>query len=149
MGINWNGLKKEYESGQARLKALAEKYGCHADSIRRKAKKESWEQKGRERQLKRAAEKEPQMLPECHRSFWRGVEKRLVSGLKTKDLKKGLEELKVAKMAGEVISGMIRSKRLELGFEEAGAQKEADEPEEIAGEMARVTASSGAEEAVD
>ena len=122
MGIDWNGLKKEYESGQARLKALAEKYGCHADSIRRKAKKESWEQKGRERQ---------------------------VSGLKTKDLKKGLEELKVAKMAGEVISGMIRSKRLELGFEEAGAQKEADEPEEIAGEMARVTASSGAEEAVD
>ena len=44
---------------------------------------------------------------------------------------------------------MIRSKRLELGLEEAGAEKEADEADEIAGEMARVTASSGAEEAVD
>lgn len=149
MGIDWSGLKKEYETGQASQRALAGKYGCHAESIRRKAKKEGWEQKGRERQMKRLAEKEPSTLPESHRSFWRGVEKRLVSGLKTNDLKKGLEELKVAKMAGEVISGMIRSKRLELGLEEAGTEKETDEPEEIAGEMARVTASSGAEEAVD
>ena len=148
MGIDWNSLKKEYESGQA-LMPLAERYNCHSGSIRRKAKKECWRKKGFERQDGSPAEKEAATLPESHRSFWRGVEKKLASGLKTKDLKKGLDELKVAKMAGEVISGMIRSKRLELGFEEAGVEKDADEADEIAGEMARVTAASGAEEAVD
>lgn len=149
MGIDWKGLKEEYESGEAPQKKLAEKYNCDSGTIRRKAKKEGWERKTVAGQCVRQPEKELPALPESHRSFWRGVEKKLASGLKTKDLKKGLEELKVAKMAGEVISGMIRSKRLELGIDEAGAEKGIDEAGEIAGEMARVTASSGAEEAVD
>lgn len=149
MGIDWNGLRIDYESGREPLKSLAEKYGCHERSIRKKAKKEGWKKRSAGRPGGAACEKEPQALPESHRSFWRGVEKRLARGLETDDLKKGLEELKVAKMAGEVISGMIRSKRLELGFDEAGAQAGADESQDIAVEMARVTAAPGAEETVD
>lgn len=148
MGIDWEGLRGEFESCAAPMTALAEKYGCHADSIRRKAKKEGWERKPRE-QSDRTAERRFDLLPERHRSFWKGVEKRLARGLKTKDVKQGLEELKVAKMAGEVISSMIRSKRLELGLEEAAAEKGEYETDLVAAEMAQATAPSGAAPAVD
>jgi hypothetical protein len=154
VGIDWNGLKGEFESGSAPTAALAKKYGCHTDSIRRKAKKEGWEKKyalvkkpGEERGIE--LEGRPERLPERHSDFWKGVEKRLARGLKTRDVKQGLEELKVAKMAGEVISSMIRGKRLELGLEEAAAEKGDDEGDLVAAEMARVTAASGAEEALD
>jgi hypothetical protein len=148
VGIDWDKLKNDFESGQAPLTHLAEKYGCHADSIRRKARKELWERKTAE-ENKRTAERRQDILPERHRIFWKGVERRLARGLKTKDVKLGLEELKVAKMAGEVISSMIRSKRLELGLVEDAAEKGEDEAGLITAEMARVTAPSGTDEAVD
>lgn len=148
MGIDWDGLKHEFESGQEALTQLAEKYGCHYDSIRRKARKEGWERKPRE-QRSSMPERRLDILPERHRNFWKGVERMLARGLKTKDVKQGLEELKVAKMAGEVISSMIRSKRLELGLEEAAAEKGENEADLIAAEMAQATAPSGADEALD
>lgn len=148
MGIDWDGLKHEFESGPEALTQLAEKYGCHYDSIRRKARNEGWERKPRE-QRSIMPERRLDILPERHRNFWKGVERRLARGLKTKDVKQGLEELKVAKMAGEVISSMIRSKRLELGLEEAAAEKGENEADLIAAEMARATAPSGADEALD
>ena len=148
MGIDWDGLRHEFESGQDALKALGEKYGCHKDSIRRKAREEGWKRKSGEKR-KIIPEKRMDLLPDRHRSYWKGVERRLARGLKTKDIKQGLEELKVAKMAGEVISSMIRSKRLELGLEEAAAEKGEDEADLIAAEMGRVTAPSGADGALD
>jgi len=148
VGIDWDGLKHEFESGQEALTQLAEKYGCHYDSIRRKARKEGWERKPRE-QRSSMPERRLDILPERHRNFWKGVERMLARGLKTKDVKQGLEELKVAKMAGEVISSMIRSKRLELGLEEAAAEKGENEADLIAAEMAQATAPSGADEALD
>lgn len=148
MGIDWNALRHEFESGQWTLTQLAEKYGCHKDSIRRKARKEGWERKPVE-QRNIILEKRSDLLPDRHRSYWKGVERRLARGLKTKDVKQGLEELKVAKMAGEVISSMIRSKRLELGLEEAAAEKGENDADLIAAEMAQATAPSGADEALD
>lgn len=148
MGIDWDGIKREFESGEEPMTVLAERYGCHKDSIRRKAKTEGW-RKGRLKEQKRTAEKGSGHLPERHKSFWRGVERRLARGLKIKDVKQGLEELKVAKMAGEVISSMIRGKRLELGLEDGSMENGADDREATAAEMARVTAPSGAEEALD
>jgi hypothetical protein len=148
VGIDWNGLKNEFESGQEPLIQLAGKYGCHKDSIRRMARKEGWVRKPCERPA-RTQENRSGHLPDRHRNYWKGVERRLARGLKTKDIKQGLEELKVAKMAGEVISSMIRSKRLELGLEEAAAEKGENDADLIAAEMARSTAPSGAEEALD
>lgn len=147
MGIDWNGLKKEYGSGGLSMRALADKYGCHKDSLRRKAKREGWTR--RQASKERPAEAETGHLPDKHRGYWRGVEKRLAKGLKTKDVKQGLEELKVAKMAGEVISSMIRSKRLELGLEDATLEKGADDTEGIAAEMAQATVPCGAGETLD
>lgn len=147
MRIDWEAVRKDFESGASTLGALAERYGCHKDSIRRKARGEGW--KRGENLSPQNMERPQAHLPERHRSFWKGVERRLARGLKTKDVKQGLEELKVAKMAGEVISSMIRSKRLELGLEEGSAEKGADDAEATAEEMARVTASPGAEEALD
>lgn len=148
MGIDWDGLRGEFESGQVPVTRLAGKYGCHADSIRRKVRKEGWERKS-EGQPARMAESRSERLPERHRDFWKGVERRLARGLKTKDVKQGLEELKVAKMAGEVISSMIRGKRLELGLGETAAEKADNDTDLIVAEMARVTAPSGADEALD
>lgn len=148
MGIDWDGLRHEFESGQVSLTQLAEKYGCHKDSIRRKARKEGWVRKPCERRA-RTQESRSGHFPDRHRNYWKGVEKRLARGLKTKDIKQGLEELKVAKMAGEVISSMIRSKRLELGLEEAAAEKGENDADLIAAEMARSTAPSGTDEALD
>lgn len=148
MGIDWNGLRHEFESGQEALDQLAEKYGCHKDSIRRKARLKGWARKHRE-QRNVIPEKRLDLLPDRHRSYWKGVERRLARGLKTKDVKQGLEELKVAKMAGDVISNMIRSKRLELGLEEAAVEKGENDADLIAAEMARATAPCGADEALD
>lgn len=148
MVIDWDGVKKEFEAGGSSLSALAEKYGCHKDSVRRKAKKEGW-QRGQSSEQARESEKSERGLPERHRNFWRGVEKRLARGLKTKDVKQGLEELKVAKTAADVISSIIRSKRLELGLDEASTENGADDNGAITAEMARVTASSGTEETLD
>lgn len=148
MRIDWDAVKKGFESGRESTAALAERYGCHRDSIRRKAKKEGWKEKDAAGEGAQAASSSGR-LPERHRSFWRGVEKRLARGLKTRDVKQGLEELKVAKMAGEVISSMIRSKRLELGLDDALTGQGADDANEIVAEMARATAPPGAEEAVD
>lgn len=147
MRIDWEAIQKEFESGTSTLSALADRYCCHRDTIRRKAKKEGWKRGENPRQQN--DEKIPVHRSERHRSFWKGVEKRLARGLKTKDVKQGLEELKVAKMAGEVISSMIRSKRMEMGLEEDSPEKGTDDAQDTLEEMARVTASSGAEEALD
>lgn len=144
MRIDWGAVKKDFESGALSFNALGERYGCHKDSVRRKAKNEGWKRSEKQRRQD-TAERPPVQLPEHHRSFWRGVERRLARGLKTKDVKQGLEELKVAKMAGEVISGMIKGKRLELGLEEGSTENGSDDAEATVEEMARVTASSGAE----
>lgn len=148
MGIDWTALKGEFASSRETLAALAEKYGCHADSIRRKARKEGWKRKPLGEGPERAAGRPSATIPTRHRDFWKGVEKRLARGLKAKDVKQGLEELKMAKMAGDVISSMTRGKMLEMGLDDPG-EKVFDDSAEIAAEMARATAASGAEETVD
>lgn len=148
MVIDWKAVKKDFESGGLSLSAMADKYGCHKDSVRRKAKKEGWT-RGQPAEQASQAGKSERCLPERHRNFWRGVEKRLAKGLKTKDVKQGLEELKVAKTAADVISSIIRSKRLELGLDEGSTENGADDNGAITAEMARVTISSGAEKALD
>jgi len=147
LGIDWTGLKGEYASGRETVSALAGKYGCHEDSIRRKARNEGWVRKPGER-AGRAPESRHGALPARHRDFWKGVEKRLEKGLKAKDVKQGLEELKVAKMAGDVISSMTRGKMLEMGLDDSG-ENGFDDSAEIVAEMARVTVPPGAAEDVD
>lgn len=143
MAIDWQGVRREFEEG-ATLKKLSEKFKCTESAIRKRRRKEEWAKASGE-SGKRALK--PEDVIGDHRSLWTGVKKRLVRGLHNSDVKQGLEELKVAKMAGEVLSNVIKGERLAWGLEDKG--EILNDTEEIAGEMAQATVSSGAEEAVD
>lgn len=84
-------------------------------------------------------------LSEDHRELWKGIKKRLAKGLRNGNAKKGLEELKVAKIAGEVLSSVIKGERLALGLDENGI----DDIERTAAQMDEATAAPGADEALD
>lgn len=142
MAIDWKAARKGYESGEA-VRALAKAHGCHESTIRRRAGKEGWERA--QDRTGQGGEPEHDEILVDHRDLWKGVKKRLVKGLSNNDAKLGLEELKVAKIAGEVLSSVIRGERMAWGLEEGPGA--ADDTKEIAEEMARVTVQQGAGEA--
>ncbi|MBI5885377.1 MAG: hypothetical protein HZB85_02200 [Deltaproteobacteria bacterium] len=152
MAIDWRGVKREFESNTLTLASLAKVYGCRADTIRKKAAKEGWKKTARkntEDAHEPAAHIDaPHSGLDDHRSLWRGVKKRLVAGLETKDVKAGIEELKVAKLAGEVLTSVIKGERLALGLaedEDDGAREDGG----LTGQMDGATAPRGADAAVD
>lgn len=144
MAIDWEGVKAEFASGNG-IKKIAGKYGCSASTVSRRAKKEKWKRETKAGGPKsgNSACAHEEVIGD-HRSLWRGVKKRLVKGLSSNDAKLGLEELKVAKIAGEVLSSVIKGERQAWGLEAA-----TDDPEDIAKEMARATVPEGADEADD
>lgn len=156
MEIDWGGVKTEYEEGVESIRGLAKRHGLHHSSVCRKAEKEGWI-----RRVTDDAEHVPDDSPLCndgesddanlirgHRKLWKKVKKRLEKGLKKKDVKTGLEELKVAKVAGEVLTNVIKGERLAWGLNDDGGG-EPCEADAVAVEMAQVTASCGADEDVD
>ncbi|MBI5643379.1 MAG: hypothetical protein HY954_07890 [Deltaproteobacteria bacterium] len=156
MGIDWPGIKKDLEKGAVSIREMALKYKCDRSTIRRRAKKEGWERRreaGEPGLKKNSRRDEPAGLDNVlddHKSLWRGVKKRLIKGLHNNDAKTGLEDLKVAKMAGEVLSNVIRGERMAWGVEAGEDNSEGhDDPEEIISEMARITLPPGAGEAAD
>ncbi|MBI4950039.1 MAG: hypothetical protein HY955_07845 [Deltaproteobacteria bacterium] len=142
MAIDWNAVRTGYEAGVA-VRGLARSHGCHESTIRRRAGKEGWE-RGEAPQALRDEPVHGELLVD-HRDLWKGVKKRLVKGLSNNDAKLGLEELKVAKIAGEVLSSVIRGERMAWGLEEG--PEATDDATETAAEMARVTVQQGAGEA--
>lgn len=175
MAIDWRGVKKGFETNASTFIELAKVYGCHTSTIRRRAAKEGWSkadlsqtdlirppeaasfgpvamtvdiEKFEEEKKTAEFDDASQIAYDDHQSLWQGVKKRLVRGLETRDVKAGLEELKVAKLAGEVLTSVIKGERLALGL----AGSEYDEAQRVDGdtaEMEAVTASHGADEIVD
>lgn len=147
MAIDWGGVKRDFEEGDAPVDELAEKYGCSESTVKRRAMKEGWAKaaayKGAD-----IPDKPPLALRDTDvlddNSLWQGVRRRLVKGLHNNDAKLGLEELKVAKLAGEVLSSVIKGERMALG-----AADDEDGTDDIATEMARLTLPQGAGEADD
>lgn len=155
MAIDWTGVKKDFKE-EGSFKKLAKKYGCSPDSIRKKAKKENWGKTEADiHGIKEKTDFKAEDVIDDHRTLWKGVKKRLVKGLENTDAKLGLEELKVAKIAGEVLSNVIKGERLAWGLEpgadniKVNGADETDDAKEIAGEMERVTVSQRADEAMD
>lgn len=175
MAIDWRGVKREFETNASNLTALAKVYGCQAGTIRRRAAKEGWKKAEPEKTDKlkpsepassgpaemkagiqetedgkqtTGCDDAPQIAFGDHQSLWQGVKKRLVRGLETRDVKAGLEELKVAKLAGEVLASVIKGERLALGLA-CGEYDEAQRVDADIAEMEAATASHGADEAVD
>src|SRR5690606_15144504 len=61
--INWEKIRKEYESSDITLKALAEKYGLKDSTIRSRKSREKWQRNAMDKnatQRKNAATKKPQ-----------------------------------------------------------------------------------------
>ncbi|MBI5588336.1 MAG: hypothetical protein HY889_08235 [Deltaproteobacteria bacterium] len=150
MGIDWKAVKEEFDSGSASVVELAKKYGLHRSTIGKRIKKEGWRKKSdfAESESRSTAVLKPEDLLDDHRVLWKGVKKRLVRGLHNNDVKLGLEELKVAKMAGEVLSSVIKGERLAWGIED-DACANLDDTEKIVAEMELATVPGRAGEAVD
>lgn len=148
MPIDWGGLRNDFEENGLNFSELSKKYGCAQSTIGKRARKEEWDRKSDDEVHSEQAASPDNVLDD-HRKLWKGIKKRLVKGLETDDAKAGLEELKVAKIAGEVLSNVIKGERLAWGLEDGCSEGPTDDRDEIAAEMARATVSHGAGEAVD
>lgn len=153
MATDWKEARKEFESTECGIKVLAERLGLSHSTVRKRARKEGWKIKARVCGTEEKKEPDqnvarPRDVLGEHRSLWMGVKKRLVRGLKNRDSKLGLEELRVAKIAGEVLTSVIKGERQAWGLE-CGAEAEADSADEIARKMAEATVPSGTDEAVE
>ncbi|MBE7416002.1 MAG: hypothetical protein HS130_12610 [Deltaproteobacteria bacterium] len=144
MKIDWKAVKRGYQGGTG-APELAKRHGCSAETVRRKARKENWSIK---------EPKESAADPDAgvgaaadHRTLLNGVRRRLVKGLENADLKLGLEELKVAKTALEVLSDYRKEEELALGL--GSGRKELEHCDALAAEMAEATAPSGADETLE
>ena len=152
MAIDWNEIRSEYEKGGQSAGRIAARHGIKADSIKRRAAKESWKkaspaQESKEPEANSSARR-PRDITHEHRKLWKGVKKRLVSGLKSADLKTGLEELKVAKVAGEVLSSVIKGEREAWGLDEGSGERQ-ESAGDIVAEMAALTVPHGTDETVE
>ncbi|MGE4497091.1 MAG: hypothetical protein AB7E48_04365 [Deferribacterales bacterium] len=78
MGFDWEKIREEYENGSTDPDSLAEMFGCSPAEIRKRAKREKWEnslEEGRRKRIKilkavqnvalRGIEKADSMLEEC------------------------------------------------------------------------------------
>ena len=146
MAIDWQAVRKGFEAGVAEDE-LAKGFGCNAGTVRRRATKERWKTGERRKAGKKTA---ALGAAADHRSLLNGVKRRLVKGLENEDVKKGLEELKVAKTALEVLSDYMKEEKLALGLvEKVSEEQERKDAEALAVKMAQATAPSGTDEALE
>jgi len=152
VAIDWGAVKKEFEQDGHKAERISEKHGCRATTVAKRAAKEGWKAGPAS-----PAEKGPSVqafpAPKVDKGFdrhevlddgslWKDVKKRFASGLNNNDTKLALEELKVAKLAGEVLSIVIKGERMAYGDTD-----DEDDSQEIVREMAQLTLPSGAGEA--
>lgn len=157
--IDWQGVRRDYLSSGYSIEELPEKYGCYPNTIEKYARGDGWPRcravnisESPSHGAGPPADKPEDVLGE-HRVLWNSVKKRLIMGLKSSDLKPSLEELKVAKVAAEVLTSVIKGERQAWGLEEDGSQKVPDEEpkdtEELTRAMASLTVPSGTDETLD
>ncbi len=160
MTIDWYGPKSDYTTTASSIKAMAQKYGCHTSTINKKAKKEGWVRFKFEDILKEHEELEHSStaveaseVSAGHRVLWNGVKRRLIKGLRSKDVKQGLEELKVAKAAGEVLSNVVKGEKIAWGMEDeppsGAADEEYEESERLIRKMESLTVPQGTGPSLD
>jgi len=143
VAICWKGVRKDYEEKGESPRELADKYNCHPSSIRRRAKKEGWTMKGKGSGKGGRKGCEARCPERLSADVWRGVKERLIKGLEESDAKKGLEELKVAKMAREVITSMLRE------TDDLADDGFAEDALKVAEQMARLTVPPGTGKAME
>jgi len=88
-------------------------------------------------------------IVEHHRMLWDKVSRKLVIGLRKTDAKEGLERLKVVKLAGDILSVVVRGQREAWGLEALESENAPGDTQEIIAEMASLTAPSRADASVE
>ncbi len=84
-----------------------------------------------------------------HRRLWALISRKLELGLRKRDPKKGLEHLKAVKLAGDILSVVVRGQRQAWGLEAIEAELAPNDTEEIIEEMACLTAPLRADAALE
>ena len=157
--IDWQAVKRDYLSSIYSIKELAEKYGCYPETVKKYARRGYWpcwrsvnKSESSSSSVDLPIDKTEAIMEE-HRVLWDGVKKRLIGGLQSSDLKQSLDELKAAKVAGEVLNTVIKGEKEAWGLEEDGSKKVPDEEsisiEELTRTMESFTVPSGADETLD
>jgi hypothetical protein len=157
--IDRQGVRRDYLSSGYSIEELSEKYGCYQNTTKKCAGRDGWQRclavnisESPPHGADLPADKPEDVLGE-HRVLWNSVKKRLVMGLMSSDLKPSLEELKVAKVAAEVLTRVIEGERQAWGLGEDGSKKapyeELKDTEELTRAMASLTVPSGTDETLD
>lgn len=138
MGIDWKALKREYLEADYSLRELSRRFGCHPSTISKRARREGWSRPGKSAPPGR---RPGECVLDDHIHLlnvaWRKVER----GLKNKDAKLGLDELRVAKMAGEVLPKLIEERKRAICMGEENKGRGLVDAQRIAGEMDSLTVS--------
>ncbi len=152
VAYNWLNIRREYESMKRSFGEIAEKYGLGVATIERRAKKEGWRAAAEGRgsaKKKTPSKKKPGSPIDNNKAIFNGIKKRLIKGLKSVDSKKGLEELKVAKAAGEVMEGLRKNERDIDGDKRCSCSEDGQGAKDIVREMESLTISSGTDPALE
>ncbi|MEK7680149.1 MAG: hypothetical protein AAB356_08150 [Deltaproteobacteria bacterium] len=152
MAYNWRVIRSGYESAGLSFHELAEKYGPCADALERRAKKEGWRATAEGRgsaKKKTPSKKMSGAAIDGNKAIVNGIKKRLIKGLKSVDSKKGLEELKVAKAAGEVMEGLRKNERDIDGNKRCSCSEDGQDVKDIVREMESLTVSQGTDPALE
>ncbi len=142
MAIDWKGVRDDFERGEVGFETLAAGYGCKAQTVRRRAAREGWVEAG---QGADRAELKREGITGEHRLLWSTVKTRLRTGLERSDM----DELKIAKIAGDGLLNIMKGETQAWGLTEDDIKTNRAEVLGITREMAELTVSPRAEEALD
>jgi len=142
VAIDWKKVREDFEQGIKGFDVLGAGYGCKAQTIRRRAAREGW---GEVDQSAAKAELKREGITGEHRLLWSTVKSKLSAGLESSDM----EELKIAKIAGDGLLNIMKGETQAWGLTEDDVKTDQAEVFGITREMAELTVSPRAEEALD
>ncbi|HLE09344.1 MAG TPA: hypothetical protein VI914_06925 [Thermodesulfobacteriota bacterium] len=143
VAIDWKRVRADYEEKDLSFRELAAVYGHKEGLIKKRAKKEGWKKRAGKRKKKRGAH--PGNLIEEHRNLWGSVKRKLTDGLEKSDEK----ELKIAKLAGDVLMDIVKGEREAWGIIDNDFSACEEDILSITRQMERATVPSGAEKALE
>ncbi len=135
--IDWQRLREDYSRGFS-VEELSELYRCSPRTIRDRIRREGWKRHTE-------CDREAGSLVKEHRRLWQEVKKRLSVGLNRGDEK----ELKLAKMAGDVLLSVIKGEKEVWNMDPADKTLTEEEINAVTREMESLTIPHGTETPVD
>lgn len=148
MAIDWVSVRKDYEESGVSAKVLGCRYGLSPQTVIRRARKEGWVAGSPKDEPAGCAAEGPRVpssgsppngSDDDHVALWLEVRKRLSKALEHDDAGRCLEELKAAKLAGEVLSNVVKGRKEARELTECDVSDIYEEAQEIVREMETAT----------